>query len=352
MHNLKEIVRRKVKSNQKALLQIDNITAGNVKKRRIPYLKSQIYFALPFRNYIINALKHRQISGLYIPKIIYIEVTNQCNAKCYMCPNSKMKRGRGHMPWHIFKKIVDESKEFEGRGMKLILHKDGEPLMDPLLFKRIDYIKKKMNKSTIHLNTNAMLLNESNIAKILNSQLDSITFSVDGASKETYEKIRQGLKYDVVVKNVNNFFEKKKELNKKIHVTLQMVLNKENMHEINKYKELWGNKADRLFIKNTHNFLVQKTSVHGSSLSEKQLSRCNMPFVEMFIYWNGDVALCCWDYDNLVGLGNIEKDSLLNIYNNEKFNKVRNAMIRRDCKDLEPCNICSRIYGTDGPMWK
>jgi MoaA/NifB/PqqE/SkfB family radical SAM enzyme len=318
----------------------------------IARFKVNLFFALPFNTYIVNILKHKLFSGLYIPQVIQLEVTNYCNAKCILCPYTKITRPKGYMPWHIFEKIINECSQFEkGRGLKLILHKDGEPLMDPMLFKRIDYIKAKLKKSTVHFNTNATLLNEDKAINILNSSLDSITFSVDGTSKETYEKIREGLKYDVVVKNVNNFFDKKKELNKKIHVTMQMVVNKDNMHEIGKYKKLWGGKADRIFIKKAHNFLVQKTSVHGSDLSERQLSRCTQLFFLMLFYWNGDVALCCWDYDNLAGLGNIEKDSLLGIYNNAKFNVIRSAMKRKNCKYIKPCNICSQIYGKDGKQW-
>ncbi|MFC1633822.1 radical SAM/SPASM domain-containing protein [Planctomycetota bacterium] len=326
------------------------IVVSNMMRRKLRRLKSEVYFALPFRNYMINAFKHAQISGLYVPKVIYIEVTNQCNAKCYMCPHENMKRGRGHMPWHIFKKIIDESRQFEGRGLKFILHKDGEPLMDPLLFKRIAYIKEVMKKSAVHFNTNAMLLDGDHISHILRSPLDSITFSVDGASAETYERIRRGLKYDVVRSNVDNFFRKKKQSKSRIHVIMQMVVNEHNMHERAEYEKLWSGKADEIAFKNMHNFLVQKTSIHGSGLSKKQLTRCLMPFLIMTFYWNGDVALCCWDYDNMTQLGNIEKDSLLRIFNNTTFRQIRDAMRRMDCKAIKPCNICSQIFGMDSPF--
>lgn len=328
------------------------MNVGRFIKDGFQKLKTRIYFVVPFHNYLINPVRHKKISGLYIPKVIYMEVTNQCNARCYMCPHEKMQRERGYMPWHIFQRIVDESKEFEGRGLNFILHKDGEPLLDPLLFKRINYIKAELKRSKVHFNTNAMLLNKSNIINILNSSLDSITFSIDGASRETYEKIRIGLKYDTVIENVNNFLKKKSELKKDIHVTMQMVVDRTNMHEVEEYERLWGDKADRIFCKDMHNFLVQKTSVYGDSLSDKQVRRCMMPFLAMLFFWNGKVGLCCWDYDNTLELGNIENESLLDIYNNKEFTKIRKAMRGKDCKQVKPCNICSQIYGNDGPPWQ
>ena len=320
-------------------------------KQWLKQVKAFVYFAsLPFGNYIVNPLLHKQFSGAYIPKVFYIEVTNYCNAKCYMCPHEKLTRERGYMPLHIFTKIVDECTEFEGSGLSFFLHKDGEPLMDPLLFKRIEYIKKTLKKSTVHFNTNTSLLNEENISKILDSPLDSITFSVDGASKTTYEHVRTGLNYEMVKRNIENFFDKRKSSGKKIHVIMQMVVDKSNIHEIPTYRKLWEDKADEVFFKSMHNFLVQKTSIHSGGLSEKQLRKCKMPFLVMLFYWNGDVGLCCWDYDHISKLGNIEDDSLLKIYNSAKFEEIREAIRRKDCKKIKPCNVCSAIYGIDGSM--
>ena len=131
---------------------------------------------------------------------------------------------------------------------------------------------------------------------------------------------------------------------------MQMVVNNDNKHETSKYRKLWGNKVDRVFCKEMHDFLVQKTSIRGGVTSKKQLSRCLMPFSTMLFFWTGEVGLCCWDYDNLIKLGHIETDSLINIYSNEKFDKIRIAMRKKQCESIYPCNACAQIYGYDGPQ--
>ena len=45
------------------------------------------------------------------------------------------------MSWEIFTKVIEDCKDFEGMGLFIALSKDGEPLMDPLLFDKIKYIK-------------------------------------------------------------------------------------------------------------------------------------------------------------------------------------------------------------------
>lgn len=208
--------------------------ASHLVRQQRTYLET-----LPFVNILINSLRCKKISTHYIPKIFYIETTNYCNARCYMCPHSTMKREKGTMSWDLFEKIINECVTFQGKGLIFFLHKDGEPLLDPLLFKRVKHLKESLRYSKVGFNSNAMLLSEKMSMDILTAPIDFITFSVDGASKEQYEKIRIGLRYEVVERNLNTFFELKHKLGKKTpHVTMQMVVSENNKHEINRYKEL------------------------------------------------------------------------------------------------------------------
>jgi len=322
------------------------------RRRTFKVLRAALYFAaMPAGNVLINALWHRRLSGRYLPRAIYLETTNCCNARCIMCPHEKLTRPRGHMPWELFTKIVDECATFEGRGLKIFLHKDGEPLMDPLLFDRIRYAKAKLPRSRVHFNTNAALLDEDQADRILQAPLDSIVFSVDGASAETYERIRAGLDYAAVRRNIERFLELRRARGGRLHVIMQMVVDRANRHEILAYTQLWGARVDELVFKPMHNFLVQGTALSGGDIGTKQGKRCMMPFQVMLFYTNGDVALCCWDYDHAVALGNVKETRLLDLYNSPAFAAIRAAMRGKRCHGLKPCNVCSQIFGHDGPMW-
>lgn len=324
-------------------------------RRAQPYarrIKSWLYFATaPYGNYAINLVWHRRFTRSFIPKVLYLETTNHCNAHCIMCPHDKMTRPRGQMPWALFTKIIDECATFEGRGLRIFLHKDGEPLLDPLLFDRIRYVKQKLGRSRVHFNTNASLLDAAKAEQILQSPLDSMVLSVDGASPETYGKIRVGLQYEIVKANIEQFFEKKRARPSQLEVIMQMVVGRENHHEVKRYRELWEGRADRIVFKPMHNFLVQGTALHGGAAGNVQRQRCSMPFHVMLIYANGDVGLCCWDFDNIARLGNVRESDLLAVYNQPGFAAIRRAMRAGDCAMVRPCNMCSQIYGQDGPMW-
>ena len=289
----------------------------------------------------------------FLPTDVYIETTNYCNAGCFMCPNKNLKRARGFMSWELFQKIINELQTIEHSGLDVFLHHFGEPLMDPLLSKRVSYAKAKLKKSIVTFSTNASLLTYQKSIELIKAGLDEVIFSLDAATKETYSQMRM-CNFDNVVKNVNDFFKAKKELNGKVLATCQLIECDKNKHEVKAFREMWTNKCGdnepRIVIKPMHNFLTQGTSIMTQKLSEKQLLPCLQPFTYLFIYWNGDVALCCWDADHYMKLGNVNDKPILELYNSDEYKRIRKAMLDKTV-DFFPCNKCSQIFGKDMNCW-
>ena len=105
-----------------------------------------------------------------------------------MCPYPDMTREKVLMSMDLFKKIIDDATTNSIKEVCLNFY--NEPLLDPLLFERIKYAKSKGLR--VMFNSNGCLLTEEKINALLDSGLDSITFSFDAATKETYEKTRVG----------------------------------------------------------------------------------------------------------------------------------------------------------------
>lgn len=285
---------------------------------------------------------------MLMPQIIYVETTNRCNAKCIMCPHIKMQRKKGVMSQQLFEKTIDSIKEFNLNQVHLFLHKEGEPLLDSNIIERIKYAKKHLNGlKELAINTNAMLLTENKINGLLNSGLDTIYFSVDGASVEVYNKIRINLDYEVVEANLKRFFSLRLQQGNRIKIIMQMLTNKDNIHEVESFKQKWQHEQCEFYIKQMHCYLDGTSSSFPANKSKKQLNVCEDPFRIVVIYINGDIGICCWDYNNEYKIGNINEDSLIRLYNNEKFTYLRKMQLKKDCSNIVPCNRCMRIYGND-----
>ena len=79
----------------------------------------------------------------------------------------------------------------------------GEPLLDKTLFEKIKYAKSKGFKNWA-ISTNVDLMNKEKQDKILESGLDTVIFTIDGAKKEIHEPIIKGTNFERVVKNAKS----------------------------------------------------------------------------------------------------------------------------------------------------
>ena len=282
------------------------------------------------------------------PKVVYIETTNLCNAKCIMCPHEKLNRQPAIMTDDIFDKAIDECKKMDLKNAQFFLHKEGEPLMDPQIMMRLRITATALAKNNeVGINTNASLFNNKKAEEFLESGANVIFFSVDGTNKEEYEKIRVNLKYEVVENNVRYFLKRCKEVNANIRVVMQMVVESKDENKSQAFIEKWREYPCEFYIKRMHGYLDGGRSSQTSELKNEQVNICDDPFRLMVIYTNGNVGLCCWDYNNEYCIGNIRDSGLADLFNNEKAKALRTAIIKRDCSNVIPCNRCAKVFGND-----
>lgn len=284
----------------------------------------------------INKLEKRYPIG------VDIGTTNLCNAQCIMCPHSKLKK-MGKMDMRLYKKIIDNCQRL---GIKLItLSFFGEPLLDEKLIEKIKYAKEK--GMYVGFYSNASLLEEKWAERLINSGLDGITISFDGYSKETYEKIRKSLKFEIVKRNILNLINTKIRLNKgNPKITLVLVELEENKREIKRFYQEWRNKVDNVNIINMRNWAndIQKEGTSESFHFNKKLKRkpCALIWTKMIVDWNGDVVLCCDDWNHSTILGNLKKQTIEEIWKGEKLKKIREAHVKGEFYKIPLCSGCNK----------
>lgn len=81
-----------------------------------------------------------------------------------------------------------------------------------------------------------------------------------------------------------------------------------------------------------HCYLDGGNSSFVQNKKEKQSGVCQDPFRIMVIYSNGDIGVCCWDYNNEYKIGNIEDNTLLGLFNNPQFNYLRERQSKKNVK--------------------
>lgn len=295
-------------------------------------------------------------TDLMMPIRARIEVCRFCNLKCPSCPNGMNKiRNKKVMSFEDFKLIVDKIKI---SVEELSLFNYGEPLLNPNIVKMIKYAKKNGMK-IINIHSNGLLLEKRLAEKLVKSGIDYISFSIDGASNETYQKYRIGGNLNVVVKNVSYFINLKKKFKlKKPIIAAQFIVMNHNQYEIKKFTKIWNNVGvDEVVIKTfnaymsgyedrksnlrylpKNNYYTRYKTSEAKEISDIYKSdHCMWAWENLVINSNGDIALCCYDYNASFGLGNILNSS--DWWDNENRRKLQVRI--KDKKNVlcKHCNI-------------
>jgi len=137
----------------------------------------------------LTTIESRLCDHSFPPQLV-IESTSQCDQKCIHCSHKEMTRPKRKMERKLWDKIVEEVGR-EAPDTEIWPTFYGEALgMGEEIWDRIDYAAQVGCRNLV-LNSNGGLLKRQNhIERILKSPLKRFIISIDGFTKETYEKIR------------------------------------------------------------------------------------------------------------------------------------------------------------------
>jgi len=147
-------------------------------------------------------------NGKY-PKVIELELSNNCNLQCVMCTgrvSSSILKYREKLPPIVSPyddAFVNQLKEFIPHVKKICFY-GGEPFLIDIYYKIWDIIIELNPKVEVLAVTNGTIFNQ-RIKTIVESINFSIVISIDSLKKERFEKIRKGADFDVVINNFHKF---------------------------------------------------------------------------------------------------------------------------------------------------
>jgi len=249
------------------------------------------------------------------------------------------------MEFGLFKEIVRQCQR-QYPLEKMALMGLGEPFLNPELIAMSRYAKEH-NLPHVFTSTNAVLLDEKKAKDVISKPgFDLLAISLDGATKETYEKIRRGAGFEKVRANVLRFIEMRKKLHKaRPRLVLQFLIMKENHQEKEAFIAFWRNKLgrqDTIFLRDVDTFGGQ---VEDHRLPGQLPSIARIPCVQLWrdliISWDGDVSVCCKDVNYLLKVGNLNQDSLKGIWKNNQWGRLRYLHKMREWDKVNLCADCS-----------
>jgi radical SAM protein with 4Fe4S-binding SPASM domain len=162
------------------------------------------------------------------PQCVFIEVTNHCNLLCETCPRTFVTYEEPQtLSWENFLKIAEQFPNME----RAVLHGIGEPLINKDLPRMIAYLKAR--GVYVLFNTNATLLNAAWSRQLIESGLDEMRCSIDGADPKTYAVIRGAPLLHKIVSNLTEFMRIQQEMGAETpRASIWMTGMQENVEEL------------------------------------------------------------------------------------------------------------------------
>ncbi len=193
---------------------------------------------------------------LAFPRYFEIETVNACQASCPMCTISDWTRRDGVMKDDVFEKIACEIEQHP-EVKRVHLYRDGEPLLDKKLGKRIARMK-AAGVREVGISTNVELLDEKRGLDILQAGIDEVILSIDSLFPNVYAQIRPGLDFQKVRENSHRFFQLRDGLRSKCRIRVRMIrqaLNAEDWE--GRFRSEWWHRLmpdDTVEYRNIHNW--------------------------------------------------------------------------------------------------
>ena len=283
------------------------------------------------------------------PLFLQLETNQICNLLCPSCPIGQPEASTKYissekMDWELYQKIILEGEKYGCPSLEP--QGTNEPFLDQNLENSIKFASDH-GFLDIMLNTNATLLSEERSRKILKSGITRFRFSLDAATKETFEKVRLGAKYDTTMRNIEKFLEIKKQEKLELPVVgVNFCKTSFNEHEEEAFIEKWFDKVDFIVIQEfqppetEHNYseFLPSTSVYREKLNSS--FNCQQPWQRVLIRSNGEVCPCCAFFSEELTLGNVKEHSIYKLWNSEYMKDLRHLHKLGKYKENPWCKKC------------
>lgn len=266
------------------------------------------------------------------PKELFLELNNICNHHCFFCSNSKMRRDKEFLDDGLAKKIMLDA--FRLGATDISFYATGEPLISPNL---PEYIKlaKDIGYKYIFLTTNGSLGGDEKIKSIIDAGLDSIKFSINAGTKESYARVHGRDDFDKVLENLKKWFEYKNSSGSKMRIFCSFVPTPETSGEVSTLSEKirayldedinarsCSNQGGNM-IENNEIVAINPANILGT-LRENQFTKiCPDPFNRVVVSSEGYLTACVVDYQNALTVADLREMNIGDAWHNQIFEFLR-----------------------------
>lgn len=262
------------------------------------------------------------------PFTIQIETSEFCNLRCSFCGTRGMKvQPTNLMTVQTAQRIADEIARV-GWMSKIAFGMHGEPTFNPMFLTIVREIRKRLPRTTMHVFTNGYgIMHSADPADYIMQMAEA---GINNVILDHYSPTGDAAK---VVAMFDDVVELKAGIPLFSTGLGFRVLSVPPIDLDNK------NKSTRRLANH-----CGAAAPLDKTFNNK---RCTMPFRELSIRWDGNVALCCDDFRGEYPIANVNDMPIDELWNHERFQAAR-IMLYNYSRDFKPCDGCTNISSRVG----
>lgn len=262
------------------------------------------------------------------PHNMLIELANICNHECVFCGYKNMKRKKMMCDKHFMFDIMKQAYENGTREVGFYII--GEPFVCNDLAEYISYAE-ELGYEYIYLTTNGVLATLERCKELIVAGLDSIKFSVNGATQKTYEAVHGKDDFLTVKKNIIDLKNYIEQNHIQLSTFISFVKNEINKNDVNQLLEDFECLVDKIYIMDcrpqgggiTVEELIKDGVVKQKDILPGTTAPCTMIFNRVHITCEGYLNACCGDSNGYLAAVDLHKLSLLEAWNSEIMVELR-----------------------------
>lgn len=297
--------------------------------------------------------KLETVIPLDTPLILFFDPSSYCNLACKFCPCGNANKNLwlenkkpNILSYELFRKVVDDCTKFNKKLKVLRLYKEGEPLLNKRLPDMINYAVKKNIAESIDFTTNGTLLTPDLNLALIDAGINRINISIEALNAEGYYEI-SGAKIDFnkFLLTLKHLYKNKQQCHIFIKISDASIRSSEDAKQ---FYNIFGEMCDEIAIEHITSVWPEfepegskKINIYGDE--QKSLEVCPYVFYTICINSDGSVSACLMDWNHKLIVGNVEADSIVDIWDNNIMNRMRIENLKGNRKDLNVCANCGQL---------
>ena len=293
------------------------------------------------------------------PREVFFDVSSACNHWCFFCanPTQKLLKGQGLIDEKLVCRLLDEVSQ--NGTTQVGLYSTGEPFMHKGLA-RMTAKAKSVGIPYVFMSTNGALATPKRAKPVLDAGMDSIKFSVNAGTRDSYKNVHGKDQFDLVKEHIRWFSNYRETSGLTYKIYISSVQTSKNKGEWEGLKESLSpyvdefdmrscsNQGGNMYVNNSTETIDASNLLGSLKPTQLKHKRCPDPFHRLVVTSEGYATVCVVDYKNYLTVANLHKNTIKEAWTNEVFVDLRKRHLSGNLDGLI-CKNC--LHNSNDPSF-